>query len=174
MAGVKRYFYLSGPLLGELLGQVSPDASSPAGDQHHLPAQVLPPARQQGRQTGSDQVVEHLDREEEHTTRALQLHVGGALAGSSRQTQEKCLRCKFVFFFLLFTRTTRPMSSKTQRPCSSRKFVRMQTTTTRRRNSSSSSCAASQTAARVIHRRRQSEQAGAAAAGGELCDLEEL
>lgn len=165
MAGVKLFFcfffYLSGPLLGELFGQVSADASSTAGDQHHLPAQILPPARQQGRQTGSDQIIEHLDREEEHTTRALQLHVGGALSVSSRQKQEKCLRCKFFSF----TRTTRPISSKTQRPWSSRKFIRMQTTT-------SSSCAASQTAARVIHRRRQSEQA--AGAGGELCDLKEL
>lgn len=99
MAGVKLFFwfffYLSGPLLGELFGQVSADASSTAGDQHHLPAQILPPARQQGRQTGSDQIIEHLDREEEHTTRALQLHVGGALSVSSRQKQEKCLRCKF-------------------------------------------------------------------------------
>lgn len=158
------FFYLSGPLLGELFGQVSADASSPAGDQHHLPAQILPPARQQGRQTGSDQIIEHLDREEEHTTRALQLHVvGSALGQQPTETEEV-----FTLQVFSFTRTTRPISSKTQRPWSSRKFIRMQTTTT------SSSCAASQTAARVIHRRRQSEQAAGAGAGGELCDLKEL
>lgn len=76
MQQVDRWSYLSGPLLGELLGQVTADASSPAGDQNHLPGQVLPTAWQQRGQTCPDDVVEHLNREKHHATRAPHLHLG--------------------------------------------------------------------------------------------------
>ena len=73
--------YLSGPLLGKLFRQVTADASSSAGDQHHLLAQVLPHAWQQRKQTCSDYIIEHLKREQTHTPRAPQIHLDGARAG---------------------------------------------------------------------------------------------
>lgn len=51
------------------------DASPPAGDQYHLLGQVLPPARQQRQQTRSYDIIEHVNGEQKHATRALQLHV---------------------------------------------------------------------------------------------------
>lgn len=70
----RRSTHLPGALPGELLGQVASDASSPTGDQNHLPAQVLASARQERRHTRPDDVVEHLNREKHHATRAPQLH----------------------------------------------------------------------------------------------------
>jgi len=72
---LSRWNYLSGTLLGKLISQVTPDASSPTGDQYHLLAQVLPSVWQQRKQTCPDYVIEHLKREKAHTTRVLQIHL---------------------------------------------------------------------------------------------------
>lgn len=70
-----KFTYLSGPLLGKLFSQVTTDASTSAGDQNHLLCQVFPTAWQQRRQTCPDYVVQNLNREKKHTTRAPELHL---------------------------------------------------------------------------------------------------
>lgn len=110
-----RWIYLSGPLLGKLFGQVTPDASSPTGDQNHLLGQILPPAWQQRRQTCSDYIVDHLNREKKHTTRAPELHLG------------KRRRPQLNMFAASSQLVSSPTTAQTERLVSSCKFSRMQT-----------------------------------------------
>lgn len=92
------WIYLFGPLLGELFGQVTPDASSSPSDQNHLLAQVFAPARQEPRQACADDVEQHLDREEQRATGSPEIHHHKFTAESSqlglqRKSEERAGKC---------------------------------------------------------------------------------
>uniref|UniRef100_W5M5V1 Arylacetamide deacetylase-like 4 n=1 Tax=Lepisosteus oculatus TaxID=7918 RepID=W5M5V1_LEPOC len=61
-------------MLRKLLSQVTADASSPAGDQHHLSAQISESGRQDHRQACLYYKVHHLDWEEYCGSQSLPIH----------------------------------------------------------------------------------------------------